>query len=303
MLLFLVLEIFLDIKDKTKQRGFFTIAQNGEAGNYLRMAYALALSLHVTQSETPWLSVGVTPGQEVPDKYRAVFDKVIEIPWGDLAEEEVWKLNNEWKVIYMTPYEETIKLDADFLFFQDIQNWWEMFADRPGNSNISICKHVMTYRQELADDKFYRTVFRQNNLPNAYSALSYFRQSEETTEFFKHLEYMFKHWKEYEWAHIDHAPQYIPTTDVLYALVAKIMDKENEYFTADVPTFIHMKSNGQNLGRKFLDEEWMNFLPYYFTPKLELFIGNFKQTLPFHYHIKKFLTDEIIKSYEKILDV
>jgi hypothetical protein len=88
-----------------RKRGFFTFAQNG-THDYVRMAYALALSLKATQTDVPYLSIGVTPGQVVPEKYKWAFDEIIEIPWGDAAKTSSWKLENEWKAYHMTPYEE-----------------------------------------------------------------------------------------------------------------------------------------------------------------------------------------------------
>ena len=48
-----------------RPRGFLTFAQNGKL-DYLRMAYAMALSLKATQRE-PYLTVVVTPGTVVPE--------------------------------------------------------------------------------------------------------------------------------------------------------------------------------------------------------------------------------------------
>ena len=70
-----------------KTRGYITVAENSVSGDYLRMAYALALSLKVSQSEVSNLAVCVSPGMTVPDKYATVFDKVIEMPIGYCAGE------------------------------------------------------------------------------------------------------------------------------------------------------------------------------------------------------------------------
>src|SRR5689334_16550107 len=112
-----------------RPRGFLTFAQNGET-DYLRLAYGLALSLKATQKRTPYLAVAITPGMTVPEHYRTVFDEVIDIPWGDLAEYDDWKLANEWKAFHLTPYEQTIKLDADMLFLSDIDDWWDWLSRR-----------------------------------------------------------------------------------------------------------------------------------------------------------------------------
>src|SRR5271157_3807356 len=99
-----------------RERGFLTIAQNSADTDYIRLAYGLALSLKATQKENGYLSILVTPGTIVNKEYRWAFDEIIEIPWGDNATASRWKLENEWKAYHVTPYRETIKLDADMLF-------------------------------------------------------------------------------------------------------------------------------------------------------------------------------------------
>ena len=108
-------------------KGYFTIAQNKIVQDYLKLAYGLALSIKDTQ-EINNISLGITPGVKVPDKYRLVFDHIIEIPFEDAAARFKWKLQNEWKVFHMTPYEETIKLAADMYFPTDISHWWKKIS-------------------------------------------------------------------------------------------------------------------------------------------------------------------------------
>jgi len=64
-------------------RGYIVIAQNNETTDYLEQAYALALSLKITQSEVNNLSVCVEKGTKVSKKYRAVCHIVIGISWND----------------------------------------------------------------------------------------------------------------------------------------------------------------------------------------------------------------------------
>jgi len=51
-------------------KGYIVIAQNSEDTNYLRMAYALALSLKITQSKVSNLAVCVEDKSTVPEKYK-----------------------------------------------------------------------------------------------------------------------------------------------------------------------------------------------------------------------------------------
>ena len=78
-------------------KGYLTVAQNSDTTDYMRHAYALALSIKATQKETDQISVMITPGQEYPDKYKEVFDEIIDVPWSDMAAPHKQKFHNEWK--------------------------------------------------------------------------------------------------------------------------------------------------------------------------------------------------------------
>jgi len=284
-------------------KGFFTIAQ-GDA--YVRFAYALALSLKVSQKEHNKLSIGITPGYKVPDEYVHAFDQIIEIPWGDAAERSEWKLENEWKAIYMTPYDETIKLDADMLFTSDISEWWNVLE----HSEAVFATNASTYRNELVESDYYRKVFTQNNLPNVYTAFFYFKKTDNVYELFKQAQHIYDNWQRYfgEFTEPDDRPKFV-STDVVFAIAAKILDVEswNQRIHLDVPTFVHMKTQLQKWavdhGHPPIPEEWNRVIQTYFTEDCELFIGNYLQTLPFHYHLKDWLTDEMIATMERKLGV
>ena len=284
-------------------KGFFTIAQGAA---YQRMAYGLALSLKISQpKELSNLSIGVTGDElkNVNPKYLEVFDNVIEIPWEDHAKNSNWKLENEWKSIYMSPYDETIKVDADMLFPSDISLWWDALNKSEG----VFCTQTKTYRGDTITSDFYRKVFTQNNLPNVYSAFFYFKKTDINYEFFKLAEFIFNNWEKcfYEFFNVEHRPKFV-STDVVFGLAAKILDYEqyNNTLGSEYPKFVHMKSRLQNWPLdKFLVEDWTKIIPVSFNKDCTLKIGNFTQTLPFHYFVKDFLSDRIITTMEKKLGI
>ena len=62
-------------------RGYFIIAQNNQEYDYIRMAYALALSIKNTQSTIKNVSIAL-PGAEgnlLTEKQQWIFDDVIEL--------------------------------------------------------------------------------------------------------------------------------------------------------------------------------------------------------------------------------
>lgn len=284
-------------------RGYFTIAQGDQ---YQRFAYGLALSLKISQPENlSKLSIGVTSEEisKIDPKYKEVFDHIVEIPWKDHAQNSAWKLENEWKVIHMTPYDETIKLDADMLFPSDVSEWWKYLNKSDG----VFCTKPQTYRGEIIVDDYYRKTFTDNNLPNIYTAFFYFKKNDINFELFKLAEDIFNNWQRYfyEFLHVDSRPKFV-STDVVFALAAKILNYEqyNNLPHMEVATFVHMKSRLQNWPiDQFMVEDWSNMIPHYFNRDCTLTVGNYAQSLPFHYHVKDFLTEKMIKNMERKLGI
>jgi hypothetical protein len=283
-------------------RGFFTVAQGPV---YHRLAYALALSLRLSQASHGKLSVGVTPAERctLPAKYLEVFDEVIDIPWEDHAAKSSWKLENEWKVIHMTPYDETIKLDADMLFLSDISGWWDHLALSEG----VFCTQPRTYRGEVITSDFYRKTFTESGLPNVYTAMFYFKKTDANFELFQLAEFIFNNWERcfYEWLAPEHRPKYV-STDVVFALAAKITGycELNQLPLGSLPTFVHLKSQLQGWpSDTFMNEDWTKMVPHYFNNNCSLKIGNYLQQLPLHYYVKEFLTDSILQKLERKVGV
>ena len=96
-------------------KGYVVLAQNSKDDDYARMAYALALSIQNSQTEVKNVTL-VTDIKKLPKKYKVVFDKIVDIPWLDNAAKSKWKIENKWKYIHASPYDETVILDADMLF-------------------------------------------------------------------------------------------------------------------------------------------------------------------------------------------
>lgn len=280
----------------TRPRGFFTFAQNNGETDYVRLAYALAMSLHASQKTVPYLTIGITPGTTVRDEWKWAFDNIIEIPWGDHAKDSSWKLENEWKALHMSPYEETIKLDCDMLFFNDIDSWWDQMSAK----DFVICNRVLNYRADGVSTDYYRKTFTENNLPDVYTAFMYFKKTPEVFDIFAMARYMFFNWERFFEEHLlpEHRPR-IVSTDVVFSLLLKILDLDQTWYTVrSLPTFTHMKSEIQGWGPG-ISEDWTGHMSVFFNPNLECKIGNYLQLFPLHYHVKGFITDEILGYYEQ----
>ena len=282
-------------------RGFFTIAQNTKNVDYVKLAYGLALSLKHSQTTVTNISIGITPGTTVDPRYKWAFDQIIEIPWGDNAASTEWKLENEWKTAWMSPYDETIKLDCDMLFLNDISTWWENLANQ--DQDLVFANQVLDWRGDLITSDHCRKVFTENHLPNIYSAFMYFRKSSTVYDFFELAKLVTWNWERFFEMLLE--PQSRPqhfSTDVAFSLVMKILDLDQcSYATRVCPTFTHMKSQIQNWQIQSVSDNWMDHLTAYMSPSGSFKIGNHRQVYPLHYHVKEFLTDDKIKTYENLV--
>jgi hypothetical protein len=281
-------------------RGYLILAQNTKKDDYVRLAYALALSIKNTQSTVHQVALATTE-TKIPEKYSYVFDHIIDVPWTDQAENSKWKIENKWKYYYMTPFDETVVLDADMLFPADISQWWDIMSQK----DMWITNKPRTFRGEIITSTKYREAFVSNNLPNVYTAFMYFKKTKMTAEVFKMVELIFHNWERFFYDFMDETRPKHLSGDVAYALAIKLLDLEEECFgNSDlVPSFVHMKSFLQNVNEKYITEDWTNHFPTYFGDDGTFKIGNYNQYLPFHYQIKSWLTDEMIDILEKRVEV
>lgn len=281
-------------------RGYLILAQNSKGADYTRMAYALALSIKNTQSTINSVCLATDNIDLIPKELRNLFDNIVEIPWTDQAAKTKWKIENKWKYYYMTPYDETIILDADMLFPSDISYWWDVLTTR----DIWIADSPRTYKGDIITSAKYRTTFVSNNLPNVYTAFMYFKRTALSAELFAMVELIFENWERFFYNYLDETRPKNLSGDVAYALAIKLLGIENECFgnLKTVPTFVHMKGHLQNINEKLISDDWTQHIPTYFRDDGGFKIGNYEQTLPFHYYVKDWLTDDMITVLERLVN-
>lgn len=281
-------------------KGYLILAQNSGPNDYVSMAAAAALSIKATQSKVNNVTLITDILDAVPHHYRdGVFDQMLPIKWYDDALNSDWKIENRWKLYHMTPYEETVVIDADMLFLSDVSHWWDYMGK---NFDLLITDKVFTYRNELVIDSYYRKTFRDNNLPNCYSAFTYFKKSDVAKEFWALVEIIVKDWKEFYQKFIKESKPKNLSIDVAFALAVKILGIEDQVFSSfEYPTFTHMKSRDQ--GWMTHSDNWMDHAGVYFNDKCQLKIGNYQQMGIFHYTEKKFLNEWMVLNYQKMLGI
>jgi hypothetical protein len=278
-----------------QNKGYLILAQNGTV-DYVRMAYVLALTIKLTQTEINSVSLLTDVPDAVPDHYKSVFDNIIEIPWFDDALNSEWKIENRWKIYHVTPYEQTILLDADMIILSDVSHWWDYLEN---NHDLYITKNAITYRNEMVTDRSYRRTFAENNLPDVYSAYMYFKKSETAEQFWKLVEIIAKDWQIFYNKYLTEYKPKILSMDVVFALAIKLLGIEDQITSPfEYPQFVHMKSRVQNWSNP--GDDWMTQTGTYLNKQGVLKIGNYQQSGIFHYTQKDFLNDYILYVFEDL---
>ena len=165
-----------------------------------------------------------------PDANITVATKEM-LPNGDLG-----GFANDWQMFGISPYRQTIKLEADMICASPIDHWWTLFEQR----DVVVSQGARNFYDQSAESRFYRKIFDQNNLPDVYNAITYWRLSNTAKEFFDLIKAIFDHWEDYK--KILKFPDDLATTDVVYAIAAVIMGPERVTLPAGLgPTIVHMK--------------------------------------------------------------
>ena len=273
-------------------KGYCIFAQNNSSTDYVRQAYALAVSIHQFNEDH---KVSIITNDQVPEEYHWAFDNIIPIPWTDQAEKSDWKIENRWKVFHVTPYTETIVMDADMLVLENLDHWWAELSKR----DLFFVSRVKNFRNEFANSRYYRKVFDSNNLPNLYAGLYYFKKNKKTQRFFSLLELVITNWELFygKFAGINY--QKWPSIDVSCAIACKLMGNESEITDPNsFISFTHMKLHMQ--GWQQVPEKWTSSIGQYVTQDGDLLLGNYKQSGILHYVEDDFLTDKILKEIETL---
>jgi hypothetical protein len=268
-------------------RGFIVVAQNSENIDYVRQAYVLAMSIKKTQPT--YNKFSIVTNDVIPEEYISAFDKIIPIPFRDHAESSQWKIENRWKVYHASPYHETIVLDSDMLVLDDIEYLWDFAKDR----DLFFTSHVKDFRGErVLKDTFYRKMFVENNLPNIYTGLYYFKKSEMSSLFFNVLKFITFNWQRCYYEVAPESSQKFYSVDVSAAIAVMLMGIEDQVVNKNSRfTFTHLKPGIQNwepIPETSLD----NLLV---STSSGLWLNNFKQTGILHYIDDAFLTDKVIE--------
>jgi len=255
-------------------KGFVVLAKNTNETDYVKCAEVLAQSIRKVM---PNSNISLITNDIKNSKH---FDKTIALPYGDLAENSNWKLINDWQVYEASPYDYTIKLEADMIVPRSIDYWWDVLCQK----DIVVCTTIRSYNQQISNERYYRKFVDINNLPDCYNAITYFKKSDTAEHFFKVVRNIFENWEDFKNI-IQCRKDEEATTDWVYALASHIIGKEK----TTLPSFtemsmVHMKQMINHLNT----ENWTDELIYEINKDV-IRINTVPQKYPFHYHVKSFV--------------
>lgn len=185
---------------------------------------------------------------------------------------------NDWQMFKVSPYRQTIKLEADMLIASPIDHWWTMFEHR----DVVVSTGCRDFYDQTATSRYYRKFIDDNHLPDVYNAITYWRLSATAQEFFDLVRNIFEHWADYK--QLVKFPEDAPSTDFVYAMTAQIMGPERVTMPfASYPNIVHMKRHVIGTSTN----NWTQELVWELDP---LRIQTVAQWGAFHYHIKDWLS-------------
>jgi hypothetical protein len=161
----------------------------------------------------------------------------------------------------------------------NIDYWWDILEQK----EVVVCSTIRDYKNNISENRFYRNFIYNNNLPNVYNAITYFKKGEFANNFFNTVRFCFENWEHLKpilKCNIDEQA----TTDWVYAISCIIHGIENTTLpNFDAFSMIHMKQYINDL----ICEDWTDELIYEIDKNF-LRLNTFPQLYPFHYHIKNF---------------
>ena len=144
---------------------------------------------------------------------------------------------NDPQAFRLTPFRETIKLEADMLIVSEIDHWWTMLRHR----DVVISTGCRDWHGRVSRERHYRSVIDANHLPDVYNAITYWRHSAAAQEFYQLTRDIFANWESIRT--VLKFAEDVPSTDVVYAIAAQVMGPESVTLPfATYPQITHMRS-------------------------------------------------------------
>ena len=243
-------------------KGFVIMAQNTDKVDYVHCAKVLEKSIK----------------RVMPDANVTIVTTEM-LPYGDKG-----GYANDWQVYEVSPYDLTIKLEADMYIPRNIEHWFDVMSQQ----DVVVCDKIRNFKGEVSDVRVYRRFIDDNALPDVYNAITFFKKSDTAKQFFEMVRDVFENWEEYR-AILKCKSDEPVSTDWAYAIACHIMGVEKTTMPFNELSMVHMKQfiNGTQT------ENWTDTLIYECLSD-HIRVNTYPQLYPFHYHVKNF-SDKILQ--------
>jgi hypothetical protein len=269
----------MPIKD---ERGYLIVAYNTGSVDYVSCAEACAKSIRL---HTPNAKIAILGNDNIITEASDVFDFKIPAPYP--VGENGFEV--DWQIAWASPFRQTIKIEADMIIPHSIDHWWTMLEKK----DVVLTIGARDVYGNASDVRYYRKVFDENNLPDVYNAITYWRYSKTAIDFFTLVRNIFQNWKEIQ-PSIKLGLSDVGTTDLVYAIAAKMFGVEEVTLpNTSYPTLVHMRGKINNL----IQEDWTKELTWELD-KSHIRINTIDQIYPFHYIVKGF-SKELNEHYKQ----
>ena len=203
-------------------------------------------------------------------------------PYEDITKKSEWHKNtftsnllNLWQLYWVTPYEETIVLDADMLFLNDYSYWWNYLS----KFDLLFPNTIINYKQETIKHEQYDKILTEHGIRPAYEKMFYFKKGQVAQELFTILEQVLKNYRSISLEIFPNKrPTSLRTSHVFPACLKMLGIEDTIYDKNNVFKYIDMKVSCLNAPVKKWDEDL-----YYWGDMTNFYVENFNQYYPLHY--------------------
>lgn len=260
--------------------GFVLHARNRE---YQRIAYALALSLKISQK-----NANVTILTDTTPEKSDIYDQVILLdPSDDVSRVCV---RDKPQIYFRSPYDETVHIESDCLVLDNLSDWWDSFRD---SETLKYCKNIKDIQNNILDDvPGHRHSYKIHNLPSDIRDLVFwFKKDKKNDLFFSKMYDVIDNYSYYAQKYMPNNPKYqigFTTVTTFTAMELNDVNRIKDHF--GIMSFCHAKDY-------ILGYDWRD-KPLILTDSAKLYIDGNKQTGIFHYFYKEWMDHEKIQILE-----
>mgnify|MGYP000993823860 CR=1 FL=1 len=269
-------------------QGYITLGvdQPGKVDN-IEAAAILAMTARMADPDREF-AVAVRSHGDVPSRLENAFDYIIELPFKRTDPNEENQLIDTWQIYYATPFDETVWINPRSLVIDNLATIWE------GTEHVDMLfGNSVTYR---GDNAQYRTKLHplmKNNLPTVTADVFYFGDNNDSAEFFKMADPVFRNWRDIYRQYIkEHRPNMFDFT-VLVNIVTHMIGIEVHDHRFG---FEYIDFNPDNMPID-LDEEstadWSEQINIWFYKGQHVKVNNHRQKGIWVYHDDDILTKEV----------